>query len=442
MMNRNSLARLAAVAFNGLRDFYATFGYNKTLQYEDMLFKYMRQDIAARIVDAPASALWGNPPEITTGNDEFDKTWINLTKKHDLWMHLEQVDKLAGMGEFAVLLLGFGDQNIELPTDAQGKKDLIYLQPYSVNAAQINKLEERPTSPNYLRPSLYQISPFKDQMDTSIVIPTAVTDFKVHSSRVLHVAENCLSNCIIGNPRLVRVYNVLDDVLKTVGGTAETFWLSGNRGMHFNLESDVELSPEDEKDLSDEIDEYQHQLRRVLRTRGVEVNSLGSDVPDPKNLFEVLISLISGATGIPKRILTGSEAGQLASEQDRNNWADRVEERRENFGEPIVLKPLIRKLAAAGILPEVPEENIKIVWPDAFKLSPLERKQASAQTARAAGNLTSAINGTEGRLVSYEEGKDILGLEGLPIADPDLVKEAEEQKQNKVIEEKGGDNDG
>ena len=37
--------------------------------------------------------------------------------------------------------------------------------------------------------------------------------------------------------------------------------------------------------------------------------------------------MISAETGIPKRILTGSERGELASSQDRDNWFERYPER-------------------------------------------------------------------------------------------------------------------
>ncbi len=440
---RAAFSQLIGTAFGGVRDFYATFGYQKYLKYDDMYGKYLRQDIAGRVVDAPAAALWADPPTITSGNAVFDETWNRLTKQHDLWLHVEQVDKMAAMGKYAVLLLGFSDNDLSKPTITNTQNKLIYLQPYSVDAAEIDKLNEDPSSASYLCPEIYNIQPFKDNKENTIKIATAVTNFRAHSTRVLHVAENTLSNSIIGNPRLERVYNILDDILKNVGGTAETVWLSGNRGMHFDLDKDVELSAEDEKDLTDEIEEYQHQLRRVLRTRGVSVKNLGSDVPDPKNLFEVQISCLSGATGIPKRILTGSEAGQLASEQDRNNWADRVNERRKSFGEPVIIKPLIRKLVGAGILPSIEEEDLKIVWPDAFKLSPLERKQAVAQTARAAGNVATAVKTSEGLLLSVDQGREILGIEGdAPSKDPNFVEDAKPDPTTKVIEEKGGDNDG
>src|SRR5690606_33041328 len=127
--------------------------------------------------------------------------------------------------------------------------------------------------------------------------------FLVHASRVVHIAENCLENNVFGSPRIERVYNLLDDLLKVVGGSAETYWLTGNRGIHIDIDKDMEMDPTDEKNLTDEVEEYQHQQRRFIRTRGGKVTNLGTDVADPTGVFNVLIAMLSGATGIPKRIL-------------------------------------------------------------------------------------------------------------------------------------------
>ena len=139
--------------------------------------------------------------------------------------------------------------------------------------------------------------------------------------------------------------------------------------MHIDVDKEMSMDPADEAALSDEIEEYQHQLRRFIRTRGVKINNLGSDVGDPTGVFGMQMSLLSGATQIPQRILLGSEAGQLASEQDRANWAERIDERQLSFAGPKVLKPLVILLQSAGVLPEDP--TLEWDWPGAFKLSPL-----------------------------------------------------------------------
>jgi len=397
MVSRNGLASIFSNRFEGARQYYKIFGYQDNLQYEHLLSKYTRQGVASRIVEAPSQALWDNPPVITSNDEDWNNAWNRLVVKNNLWQALLKVDNLCGIGRYSCLYIGVqGRQKPNAPANgelASGLRNVLYLQPYSQVSAEIDSLSNNQNSPQYLLPYTYTVYPFRqNQGDIAVKTPETVSSFKVHHSRMLHVAENTLEDTVYGLPRMERVFNDLDDLLKVSGGTAETFWLTANRGMQVDIDKEMELSPEDAADLSEELDEFQNQLRRYVRTRGVKIESIGSDIPKPKETFEMLISLISGATGIPKRILIGAEAGQLASEQDRANWADRVEMRRKDFGEPVVLFPLISILTNLGVLPKRDDIEIVVNWPDAYKLSPLEIAQKSAQHARSATNFAKAID--------------------------------------------------
>ncbi len=293
-----------------------------------------------------------------------------------------------------------------------------------ITVALISRLNADPTSARYMKPELYRVQPAVVEQPKPMGLQPIIP-FGVHYSRVLHVAENILSDEVFGNPRIERVWNLLDDLLKVCGGTAETFWLAAYKGFQIDVDKEMELAPEDEQMLSEELEEYSNQLRRYIRTRGVKINDLGSEVPDPKNTFDVLMSLISGATGIPKRILLGSEAGQLASGEDRNNWAERITERRRDFGEPVILWPLIRMLTESGVLPQNPGNTVTITWPDPFQLTPLERNMAMSYTARSAQSLAAAIT-QQPNLISTEQAQDILGLnQPITQVDPSTLTEDE-----------------
>ena len=165
-------------------------------------------------------------------------------------------------------------------------------------------------------------------------------------------------------------------------------------GLHMDVDPEMDLDEEDEANLSAELDEYQHQQRRFIRTRGVEVKNIGSKTSDPRGAFDVLVTLISGTTGIPKRILLGSEAGQLASSQDKANWAERIEEYRELHAEPKILWPFVMWVINNRLLPPPAGSDIRTLralWPDAYRQSPLERAQTGAQVARSLANLSKGL---------------------------------------------------
>lgn len=418
-LQRFSLARSIGLTHDGARDLYEVFGYKANPTAEDYMNKYTRQDVAARVVDAFPSATWSTPPNVE-GGARMVKKWDDLVKEFQLFSVLQRVDRLLGLGEYSLLFIGLNDGNpISRPVKKTGNKQLLYLQPYSSKSLKIAEWEEDPKSERYGLPTKYSLQPENVQSaeTTNVVFQRKAVD--VHWSRCVHVVEDPLENEIYGVPRMQRVYNLLDDLAKVCGGTAEVFWMTANRGMQADVDKDMNFTEADASALSDEIAEYQHQQRRVIRTRGVKINNLGSDVPDPGGTFDVLVTMLAGALGIPKRILLGSEAGQLASAQDRTNWANRIEERRKNFAEPYVLWPLCKRFVELGILPALPE---KFAWPSAFKMSPFEKSQTAAQKARSAANVTKALESVQNVLTKGEARAIILDTDDMDpndIARPD-----------------------
>ena len=87
-------------------------------------------------------------------------------------------------------------------------------------------------------------------------------------------------------------------------------------------------------------------------------------VADPSNHLDVQIQMISAEKGIPKRILTGSERGELSSQQDKDEWDDYVESRREELAESQIIRPFVDRLIEFGILTKPGKDGYSIKWPD------------------------------------------------------------------------------
>jgi hypothetical protein len=443
---RSVLAAMAGLTFGGARDLYKVFGWNRQPNHRDFLAKYLRQDITQRIINAPVGATWTDHPMLT-GDKTFNDAWETLVKEHDLYHYLAKVDTFAGLGAFAVLVVGIDDgKALSTPVNSNRENKITYLQPYLEGSVEVIEFDTNETSKRFGKPTKYRITPGE-----SIIMRNSVdarlkgrAKFEVHWSRILHVADNTLENPIFGHSRLESIYNVLDDILKVTGGSAETYWLAANRGIHVDVDKEMELDPDDAENLSDEIEDYQHQLSRVIRTRGTKVNNLGSDVADPKNTFNVQVALLSSNTSIPQRVLMGAEAGQLASQQDRANWANFIATRIGLFAEPVILKPFLAMLINMGVL-KAPT-TLKIEWPEPFKMNPLERAQTSAQQARSITNVARALETAQKvqvDLVSVEEsrqmvapGDKLLIMEGKPAGGmtyPPRLSAPYNEPQNKAI---------
>ena len=66
---------------------------------------------------------------------------------------------------------------------------------------------------------------------------------KVHWSRIIHVTDGLLDDEFYGFPRLQRVWNKLDDLLKVVGGGSEAFWLLATPTRQYDIDPKVPVKP-------------------------------------------------------------------------------------------------------------------------------------------------------------------------------------------------------
>lgn len=375
------------------RNYYDVFGWDVNIT-PDMLFEmYHRGGIAERIIHAYPDEIWANPADLyadSSGNDEWTKAWRDIEGGTNIWEAVWRADRLSRIARYSIILVGTNKGNLSQPL--RNASEILYLQPYSERAARITAYETDPKSPRFNLPLEYTIYPEVDDnaKRSSTISPDGSApmrgSFKVHHSRVIHIAQGVLEDEVFGTPMFGSIWNYLTDLQKVVGGSAESYWLTANRGMQVDVDKDMELNEDDAAALSEEIDEYSHQMRRVLRTRGVQIKDLGSRVADPRGPYTTLVQLISGSKAIPQRILLGSEAGHLASTQDKGNWAGQVENVRALESEPRILRPMLMFFQNAGLLPE-PKDDVIADWPDAFRSSPVERAEIASKVALSANNL-------------------------------------------------------
>lgn len=405
-INRLLMSRaLGQTAYSGDRDYYEVLGYPSDISIENYIQRYERQNIASRVVDLPASDSWKKPPIISEDNEEeteFAKAWVALNKRLGVYNVLSRADKLSGIGRFGVIFIGLRD---EAETDkavemgkGSGEGDVLFLRPFSEYHVEIKDWEEDSKSPRYGMPLEYELSVQDD-----------AEPITVHWTRIIHLADNKLDNEIYGVPRLRPVYNLLDDLIKITGGAAEATWL--------NMRPGIMVSPDEgykwddttgaETKFLEEVQRYAHDPLRMLRLVGLKADPISSpQVMDPKGPYDVTISLMAAATGIPQRVLTGSSAGELASaKEDMRQWAQYIANRQTNYAEPEILRPFIDRLIQYGVLP-VPKGGLDAYdigtldpdgarsWPSIMELSEAERAEAVSTQATAVKSLADPVDMT------------------------------------------------
>jgi len=326
-----------------------------------ILERFERDSIANSVVNKPVNATWRRPPSLNDGSlrdTDFVLEWEKLIDRLDVWGVFKRLDKLATMHRFAVLLMGFSDVTTlaDLASPVQAGESglaLTYIQPYGERS--IFKIEHdlKPQSPRFNKPEYYTL--IQRNVDAAGEGSQEVT-MRVHHSRVIHVAQGELETNGEGLPAFLPIWNDLDDIVKIDGGAAEAFWRNAAEDVIVELNDSVNFPDDAAKaKFRSEIEDRVHRLVRSIIVKNATTRIERGQQIDPTGAFSVKAKKIAGQTGIPQRILFGSEAAQLASEQDESNWASTIAERQLNYAAPKIVRPFINKMVEVAIIP--PNKN-------------------------------------------------------------------------------------
>ena len=386
---RADLASRLGLQYGGDRDVYQALGYQETIQYSDYLSRFLRQDIAQAIITRPVRVTWQGGLNIAENDldadvDPIEVAWRELDDRLGLKSRFSRVDKLTGIGEYGILLLGLDDTRNKEDFKEEvkpGDHQLRYVKPYGQGSAKIIQYESLSSSPRYGMPKLYEIQVSGQVSDLGGGIMTTI---QVHHTRIIHITDEPLESEVRGLPRLQVVYNRLFDLEKLVGGDAEMFWLGARPGFTGEVDKDFQMTPTAKENLEDQFDEYEHKLRRFLINEGVNIKTLEQQIASqPQDHVDIQIQMISAVTGIPKRILTGSERGELSSGQDKGEWLNYVQSRRDEHADPRIVRPFVDRCIELGILPDPGDTGYSVVWEDLFSVSDKDKAEVGKIRANA-----------------------------------------------------------
>lgn len=386
------------------RDIDAEAGYPNPLSLTDYQIMYGREGIATRLVDIFPDESWSVEPEIVEGQQEtetnFEGQWKELKDNHNLFSIFNRADRLSGIGEFGVMLLGIDDglpldqpidginEKGEGPGSIKANRTLLYIRTFSQRVVTVLSVENDATNPRFGLPTSYNIQ-FEDQgtltvrgqVSSSIGSKTV----KVHWHRIIHLADNRGESDVYGTPRIKDVFNRLWDLRKILAGSGEMFWKGGFPGysaeLHPDLVGNVDV---DDEALKKEIDAYWHGLQRIIKLEGFQLKALEMQVADPSSHFMTAVKAISIAKGIPIRLLIGTEDARLASNEDARNWNMRLKKRSERYLSPHVVRPFIDRLIAVGVLPAV--QSYDVNWPDRNVKTDKDKAEIGETYSKALGN--------------------------------------------------------
>lgn len=399
------------------------------LTFEAYWLRYQRQALAKAIIDKPANATWQELPEIIAsepqtddgsgGEDEittFEQRVTELLSGEPLRrtpLHrFNVVDRLASLGEYAVLVFGFRDgrdlsepvggvQEGDPPFD--GLDDLMYLAVFGQDRINNVEFERDMTSPRFRQPTEYTLVTETEDDGTEHTE-------EVHWTRAIHVPEGTLVDDHRGIPAFKCVFHNLLNVDKILAGSAEGYWRGGFRGMVVRPPEGpggVQTQFEDSTDLAKEISQFTNNFKRTIATTG-QVQPLEHSIADPAEHVEQQLQSIIAARDIPKSVLVGQETADRATREDQTQWHETISHRRNTWAEPVVVRPFIDRLVAVGVLPDPPEGGYDVEWPPLDEPTQKEEAEVAQLIADALNTLS---GGNPSRLASRAELRQVIDWE-------------------------------
>ena len=423
LQSRIELARQLGYQFGGKRDIYKVAGYKRELEFGDFDAKYRRQDIAKRVINAPADETWRETPTLEDSAKSFLDAWDQLTNvkfgsegldQKTIWHYFNRLDREAGVGRYALMVIGLKipeiqDQQNPLLTPLQsnsltGPDDLLYLSIYSEEDVKEIKWNSDPTSARYNLPESYVLKTSNHGQESKELL-------EVHWSRAIHFAEGLRRSEVYGTPRLEAVMNRLEDLEKVLAGGGEAAWQLLNKGLIGSAQEGKKLPASDSEafaKIEDDIQKFIHDLSKYLLVDGLDIDVQGGEMVSINDPAMTYVSFISAATNIPQRVLMGSEQAKLASGQDAVNWAKYIMTRQSNVAEPGILRPFVNRMIYVGILPIPSNGSFDVKWPNLLTMTEQEEAEVANKRATALQKATLAATG-----VSMSE-QEVRAFGGLP----------------------------
>jgi hypothetical protein len=428
---RADIMRRAGIGYGGERDIYTTAGYTpQGKETFDLYWSlYQRDGIAARIVDMAPKTTWKKPPLIVEeGADpddptEFMEQFKNLADRLRLWNRFERADVLSRIGQWGVILIGVPGDDSELTKEMptlNGPDDVLYLTAFHEKDSKITKWVADPSNPRFGLPEEYELTFTTEGSSIS------TKESRVHWSRVLHIAEDTLTDDVHGRPVLKRVLNPLYDLLKETASTGEAFWQLATRVLVGSVDKDSKMSDEDFTELGENLEEVIHDLRRQFLGQGIDLQWLESTPPDPSSAVDTTFMVLAASAGIPKRVLVGTETGERASEQDERQWLGSISEREEQHAEPNFVRAFIDRLVDKNGLSAPSAGKYEVLWPTLFEETEAKKAEANKARAEAAKALT-PIGGNPMEIIEVDSEGNVRLRPTLQLQEEGVLDDGEEE---------------
>lgn len=378
----------------------------KNISNEDLLYLYLRCDIAGTAIDTPARDVWSKGFKIKAIDEKggeiqdspLEKAIYQLNKEHKILAAFEEAHRYSRLFGLGIVVMGLADGK-KIKESVDKAQSLSFVRAFSDMEIDELKFDKIRMSEHFGKIETYDIS----------IAGDIQTKFSAHRDRVVHVMEKTKLKNARGISVLEGPFDLFQVLKNTDWSAGEAYYQNASPLFVLTWEGE-EVPPKDEKEQMKTDIEDLHAKKRIIMPAAYKLEAIqgSGQLPDPGNVWGPIIKRIAGAVNIPEQILLGTSAGALASgETNLQQYYKDIAGVQVTFAEPLLVD-FYTRLQRWGILPE---GRFEIEWASLWQMS--ERDTAIIdyrKMQRGVLALGSAQRGIPALMTVQEIRHHILGL--------------------------------
>jgi hypothetical protein len=287
----------------------------------------------------PVEMCWLTRPWVQQNNREdddketaYELAFKEMAQRLNLWKVFRDADLMQRIGRYSGLMWVIAD-GLTPDQPVKGSMSInkvVGVKPFYEGQLEPSEWEQNRASPRYGLPTRYMLN----EGGTGNRDPYAQSTGTVHHSRITILTEDALGSDIYGIPCNEPGFNALLNLQKIQGAGGEGFWRQAAQRFVLEASGDTteqEFNPEELTALSEMISEMFAGLDKIPAIGNYKIVPLNTTISNPKEFLEANLSEYSASLkGIPRKLISGTQTGVKAADEDTQGFMRLMQSRREN----------------------------------------------------------------------------------------------------------------
>lgn len=279
---------------------------------------------------------WVQRDDREDSDDEtpYEKEFAKQAKRLNLWKVLRDGDLMQRVGRYSGLIwtVADGKEPSQPITGTLNPNKIVMVKPVFEGQLEPSTWDKDRASPRYGLPITYTLN----EGGTGNRNAYATDAGTIHHSRVTILTEDALGSDIYGIPCNEPGFNALLNLQKIQGAGGEGFWRQAAQRFVLEAQSGADgemqdFGPDELRALSEMISDMFAGLDKIPAVGNYKIVPLNTQISNPKEFLEANLSEYSASLkGIPRKLISGTQTGVKAADEDTQGFMRLMQSRRDN----------------------------------------------------------------------------------------------------------------